>query len=192
MLKGASTIKNKQQSHSRYHIVRNAIKKDLVQFAIPALLVFILGLMVSARHGYDGMTETIFNLLLNPRSFHQLSIHELVGLVIFILSLTFAIIAVFTLKTFYSSALVIRENHKLIKHGVYKFTRHPIYLGVLTICVIALPVYTWSIYSFLIMLILIPIFLNRIRIEENLLIEEFGDEYLKYRKTTKKLVPFIY
>jgi protein-S-isoprenylcysteine O-methyltransferase Ste14 len=55
-----------------------------------------------------------------------------------------------------------------------------------------LPVYAASLYGFLTMLVLIPIFLNRIRLEEKLLTEEFQDEYQKYKKTTKKLIPFIY
>ena len=46
--------------------------------------------------------------------------------------------------------------------------------------------------GFVIMTALIPLFLNRIRMEEKLLTEEFGDAYKKYRETTKKLVPFVY
>jgi len=34
--------------------------------------------------------------------------------------------------------------------------------------------------------------LFRIQVEENLLIEAFGEEYLEYRKRTKKLLPHIY
>jgi len=55
-----------------------------------------------------------------------------------------------------------------------------------------LPVYAASMYGFLISLLLIPIILNRIRLEEELLTEEFQDAYRKYKETTKKLIPFIY
>jgi protein-S-isoprenylcysteine O-methyltransferase Ste14 len=47
-------------------------------------------------------------------------------------------------------------------------------------------------YGFLISLLLIPIVLNRIRLEEELLAEEFQDAYQKYKESTKKLIPFIY
>ena len=43
-----------------------------------------------------------------------------------------------------------------------------------------------------VMLLVIPLFLNRIRIEERLLIEEFGAEYEAYIEATEKLVPRIY
>jgi protein-S-isoprenylcysteine O-methyltransferase Ste14 len=39
---------------------------------------------------------------------------------------------------------------------------------------------------------LIPIFLNRIRMEEEMLTEEFGDAHRMYMETTRKLIPFIY
>jgi hypothetical protein len=37
----------------------------------------------------------------------------------------------------------IREDHQLITHGIYRFTRHPIYLGALLVS-IGVPVYASS------------------------------------------------
>jgi protein-S-isoprenylcysteine O-methyltransferase Ste14 len=39
---------------------------------------------------------------------------------------------------------------------------------------------------------LIPIFLNRVRMEERLLTEEFGDAYRRYKEATSKLIPLVY
>jgi protein-S-isoprenylcysteine O-methyltransferase Ste14 len=97
-----------------------------------------------------------------------------------------------TLKRFYASTLIIRHDHQLITHGLYRFTRHPIYFGAIIAVVIAVPVYASSLYGFLTLSVLIPIILNRIRIEERLLTEEFGDAYRTYQETTSKLIPFIY
>jgi protein-S-isoprenylcysteine O-methyltransferase Ste14 len=50
-----------------------------------------------------------------------------------------------------------------------------------------------SLYGFVIMLVIIPpIILNRIRIEEKILVSRFGQEYLEYTHKTKKLIPYIY
>jgi protein-S-isoprenylcysteine O-methyltransferase Ste14 len=87
--------------------------------------------------------------------------------------------------------LVIREGHQLITHGIYRFVRHPMYLGVILV-VSGLPVYAASLHVFFAMLVLIPIILIRITLEEKLLLEEFQDAYQEYRETTKKLIPFIY
>ncbi len=96
-----------------------------------------------------------------------------------------------TLWRNYSQTVVIREDHQLITHGIYRFTRNPMYLGGIMV-ITGLPVYVASLYGFLTSLVLIPIILNRIRLEERLLTEEFGETYHTYKKATRKLIPFIY
>jgi protein-S-isoprenylcysteine O-methyltransferase Ste14 len=83
------------------------------------------------------------------------------------------------------STLIISEDHQLITHGNYRFTRNPMYLGGIMVFT-GLPVYAASLYGFLTSLVLTPIILNRIRLEEELLREEFQDAYQKYKKATKK------
>ena len=96
-----------------------------------------------------------------------------------------------TLWQNYSGFVVIKEGHQLITHGIYHFTRNPIYLGAIMVFA-SLPVYAASGYGFLVMLAIIPILLYRIKMEENILAEHFGDEYEVYRNTVKKLIPFLY
>jgi len=176
---------------ARHGIVRNAIREDLLYFAIPAILVFFAGLVISARDGYDGLVAKMWELVRQPESLYLLSVQNIVGLALFIVGLTTALVAVVTLRWSYSSTLVIREDHQLITHGIYRFTRHPVYLGVI-IAIIGVPVYASSLYGLLAMSALIPILLNRIRIEERMLADEFGDAYRTYKESTSKLIPFIY
>jgi len=96
-----------------------------------------------------------------------------------------------TLWRNYSGTVLIREDHQLITHGIYRFTRNPIYLGGI-MAITGIPVYVASLYGFLSSLVLIPIVLNRIRLEERLLTEEFQDAFVSYKETTRKLIPFIY
>lgn len=175
----------------KHRIVRHAIKEDLLYFAIPAILIFFAGMVVSARDGFDGLVSKILELVKQPGLVRFLSIGNAFGLTLFILGMTVALVAVGTLRAFYHSTLIIREDHQLVTHGIYRYVRHPVYLGVI-IAIIGIPVYTSSLYGFLIMLALIPVILNRIRLEERLLTEEFGEAYLEYKATTRKLIPFIY
>ncbi len=176
---------------TRHRIVRNAIREDMLYFALPALLVFTAGLVVSAMDGYDGLLGKIWELVRQPENLQLLSVQRIPGLALVVIGFTIALVAHLTIRWFYSSTLIIREDHQLITHGIYRFTRHPIYLGVI-IALIGVPVYVSSLYGLLIMSALIPIFLNRIRMEERLLTEEFGDAYRAYKETTSKLIPFIY
>jgi protein-S-isoprenylcysteine O-methyltransferase Ste14 len=171
--------------------VRKTIQKDILLFGIPAFTVFLLGLIVSGRDGYDGLVGTIWDLIKHPENLRLLSAWNIAGLSLFIVGLSIAVVAAGTLKQFYSSTLVTREDHQLISHGVYRFVRHPLYFGVL-IAIMGAPVYAPSPYGFLILSLLIPIFLFRIKMEEDMLTEHFGDEYQVYRKATKKLIPFLY
>ncbi len=91
----------------------------------------------------------------------------------------------------YSYGLRTLRDQKLVQRGVYKYVRHPITLAAL-IYTPAIPLALSSVYGFLVMLLLIPLFLYRIGIEETMLLEKFGCEYHDYMRKTKKLIPFLY
>ena len=168
--------------------MRKIVKEDLLGFALPALIVYPAGAAVTVwdlvvrLEGLDHVSSQSLNLL---------SLRGIIGLALVASGLVLNLVAAGTLRRLYSSTLIIRSDHRLITHGVYRFTRHPIYLGLIMVS-IGMPVAVSSLYGLLIMLLLIPIVLNRIRMEERMLIGEFGDEYRAYQRATKKLVPFIY
>ena len=83
------------------------------------------------------------------------------------------------------------EDHILITDGLFKYIRHPLYLGGI-FQYVGGPFLFTSFISLIFMLMLIPIILLRIQIEEKMLLEEFGEEYEEYKKRTKLLIPFIY
>jgi len=172
---------------ARHGIVRNAIRKDLLQFAIPAIIIFFMELIFCAD-SLTGIWGTSWGLVKQPQNLSMFPVLRIVGLALFIIGLTIMIVGQATLRRNYSGTVVIREDHQLVTHGIYRFTRNPIYLG-LIIVITGLPVFAASMYGFLISLVLIPIILNRIRLEEELLTEEFQDAYQKYKETTKKLIP---
>jgi protein-S-isoprenylcysteine O-methyltransferase Ste14 len=88
--------------------------------------------------------------------------------------------------------VAITDAAKLRTNGIYKRIRHPGYLGILMI-VTGFSSLMSSYYSFLVLAI--PVLLAiiyRIRVEEKVLISEFGDSYLNYMAGTKRLIPGIY
>ena len=167
----------------------------MLYFALPGLTVFIIELQFcareGARNGLSGFWGTVWSLVKQPQNLSRFSVLSIIGLALIIIGLIIMIVGQVTLFRNYSGTVVIRENHQLITHGIYRFTRNPMYLGGIMV-VTGLPVYVASLYGFLTSLVLIPIILNRIRLEEKLLTGEFQDAYQKYKETTKKLIPFIY
>ena len=173
----------------RHGIVRNAIRKDVFYFALPAVTVFFIELVFCAS-ALPRFWGTIWDLITHPQNLFVFPVSTVVGLALFVVGLTIMLVGQITLWRNYSGTVVIRKDHQLITHGIYRFTRNPMYLG-LIMAVTGLPVYAASLYGFLASLVLIPIILNRIRLEEKLLSAEFQDAYQSYKETTKRLIPFI-
>ena len=96
------------------------------------------------------------------------------------------------LGTNWSITLQVREHHQLITQGVYKSIRHPMYSALFLYSlgqVLVLP--NWIAGpSYLITFGILFVF--RIRDEERMMLEEFGDEYATYMTKTKRLVPGIW
>ena len=87
--------------------------------------------------------------------------------------------------------LLITDEHNLITDGVFGRIRHPLYLGRIT-WDFGIALLFSSLWGAVLMAISALLFLIRIRVEEEMLIEEFGDAYLEYRKHTKTVIPYIY
>ena len=113
------------------------------------------------------------------------------GLGLFWIGVYIRVVTMRTLGKYFLTDLRTLQNHTLIKHGIYKHIRHPAYLGTVLFS-IGISLIFSSLYGFLLMLVLFPSYLYRIRIEESVLLEEFGDEYREYMKKTKQIIPFIY
>lgn len=105
----------------------------------------------------------------------------LTGVVIFILGTIIAVWAKVTMGKFWGvPAQMRKDQNKLLKHGPFRYSRNPIYVGL----VMGLIGYGLALQSYFIFLALIPIFYFNYAAqkEEALLEKHFGAEYLKYKK----------
>ena len=114
------------------------------------------------------------------------------GLILIILGLIIRWIAILKLKSMFTVNVAIQENHKIVKSGIYRAIRHPAYLGsLLSFLGLGIALVNWL----SIVIIFIPIlfsFINRIQVEEKVLTDAFGEEYLNYSNNTYRLFPGIY
>jgi len=83
------------------------------------------------------------------------------------------------------------KEHHLVKDGLYKQIRHPLYLGELLRNLGFVVIFS-SIYGILIVLLASLFLFFRIEIEEKMLITIFGEEYKEYKRNTKKIIPYMY
>jgi protein-S-isoprenylcysteine O-methyltransferase Ste14 len=109
-----------------------------------------------------------------------LNIFSYIGLILLVPSILLFTVARIQLG---GSFQVSAEANKLVKTGIYKKLRHPIYLfGALVVLGIIFITHTFPII--LILAIVIAMQIKRIKQEEKVLTEKFGNEYLEYKKQT--------
>jgi protein-S-isoprenylcysteine O-methyltransferase Ste14 len=114
------------------------------------------------------------------------------ALLVFSLGLGLRFHAVFSLGRFFSTTAVTQDQHILIEQGAYRWIRHPAYSGLL-ISFFAAGLAMGDILAMLFLLSpIIYVLTQRIRVEEQSLIEHFGQLYYDYCQRTKKLIPWVY
>lgn len=100
--------------------------------------------------------------------------------------------AILILGRYFTTTVSVQKNQKVVDYGPYRFVRHPSYLGLFIILTgIGLALHTWG--GIIVLLILNGLALGyRIHIEEKFLVSELGDDYVRYMKRTKRLIPFVF
>ncbi|MEE3465851.1 MAG: isoprenylcysteine carboxylmethyltransferase family protein [Candidatus Cryptobacteroides sp.] len=94
-------------------------------------------------------------------------------------------------NTYLSRTIEVQENQKVIDTGLYGIVRHPMYMAT-TVLFLAMLLVLASPFSFLIMLLYIPLIARRIKNEEKVL-EEGLDGYREYKQKVKhKVIPYIW
>ena len=113
------------------------------------------------------------------------------GLIVFATGLVIRWVSIIQLDRGFTVDVTIIKDHSLKTDGIYKTIRHPGYLGLLLIC-LGLSIAMNSVISLLI--VSIPIYVAicyRIKIEESILIDAFGDHYRQYILNSHQLLPMV-
>jgi len=114
------------------------------------------------------------------------------AIAILILGLVIRAVALFNLGKAFSANVAVRSGQKLNRIGLYRFVRHPSYLGLeLILLACALHARNWAGFA----VVLIPptlAVLYRVHVEEAALRLAFDADYVDYSRNTKRLIPGIY
>lgn len=113
------------------------------------------------------------------------------GVVLTLAGLGFSAWARIHLGRFWSSMVMIKVGHQLVRTGPYRFVRNPMYTGILTAWIGA-AIAIGVLGGFYVLGVVLAAIWVKIRSEEEILLGKFGEEYLKYRKDVKAaLIPFL-
>jgi protein-S-isoprenylcysteine O-methyltransferase Ste14 len=159
------------------------VKKNYIQsYEFLRLLLLIIGVIIIPLVSYFKFSE--YNIKINE--------NFIIIPIILITICALILINIYNeLGKNYSFTLQIKNDHKLIKTGMYKYIRHPMYL-VLILFGISQMLFLPNKIGILPILFIIPLFLYfRIKGEEKMLLNTFGEEYKQYIKESKMIIPFI-
>lgn len=152
-------------------------KKSLLYIWITIL--FSIGMAVFAA------TISIFQISLAIWPF-------ILGVILIYTGIVFRYIAIRTLGKYFTVDVAIHKDHQLIRHGFYRYLRHPSYTGSL----ITFLGFGFSLNNYLSLALgFLPVLISmiyRIRIEEKVLVCKFRTEYKEYQKDSWRLIPWIY
>ena len=113
------------------------------------------------------------------------------GIAVMAAGIVFRQWAIAVLGRYFSAVIGVQSEQKVVQSGPYRWIRHPSYTGVL-IFVVGMG---FALQSWAAVLVNIAIFAvaygSRIIIEEKVLVRELGEEYVEYRKHTKRVIPYL-
>jgi protein-S-isoprenylcysteine O-methyltransferase Ste14 len=110
------------------------------------------------------------------------------GLTLAIAGFLIVVVAIIQLNKNLTPFPTPKDGSELIKAGLYKLVRHPIYTGII-LTVTGYSLYRESLWKLLVSLLLAVLFYYKSKYEEGLLRRRYND-YEDYMKTTGRFFPF--
>jgi protein-S-isoprenylcysteine O-methyltransferase Ste14 len=110
--------------------------------------------------------------------------------VLCLIGLAFALWARVILGSNWSGVVTLKEGHELVERGPYRFVRHPIYTGILSMF-FATALALGHLGGFAGTLLMFASFWIKLRDEEQLMLQQFPDRYADYRQRAKRIIPFV-
>jgi len=118
----------------------------------------------------------------------QASIVAVIGLLLTLGGLIFAVWARIALGANWSGTVTIKSGHNLIRRGPYRRIRHPIYTGLL-ISLVGTVMLQGELRAFLGFALVLFALYRKAKREERFLAEEFGEGFAEHAKHTGMFLP---
>lgn len=131
--------------------------------------------------------------LLNMRYWFNepFAIHQIISWFLLLCSLFLMMHGFYWLRLIGKPKRNIEDTTVLVKQGVYKYVRHPLYSSLFIGC--------WGVFfkrpsvtGVLLAAFVSIAVIATVKVEERENLKKFGDEYSEYMRSTKMLVPFLF
>ncbi len=109
------------------------------------------------------------------------------GAAVFALGVGLRAVSFSQLGRFYNPAVTLHDDHQLVTTGLYSHARHPLYAGSLCLFLGFPLAFSSAVGLGLFLILALPVFAWRIRVEERALAAHFGQAWEQYRTRTPAL-----
>jgi protein-S-isoprenylcysteine O-methyltransferase Ste14 len=113
------------------------------------------------------------------------------GFAITAAGIAFAIWARLSIGRNWSGTVTVKQDHELVRSGPYSLVRHPIYSG-LSLALLGTALGVGEVRCLLAFVLCLFEFKRKSLLEERFMIEQFGAQYVQYRREVKGLIPFVW
>ncbi len=167
---------------------------SIITFGLPALGLGLVGVSLAfafpaVARGSHSEPDWYFRFVLGSA---DIGVINVLGLALAWGAFPIRFAAKRALGKFYTINVAILQDHQLIESGIYRYVRHPLYLGILMFY-IGLPLIISSVFGLLV--VTLPATIGsfyRMRLEERALVSRFGERYLAYAERTARLIPYVW
>jgi protein-S-isoprenylcysteine O-methyltransferase Ste14 len=129
---------------------------------------------------------------IRPAAFHKSILSLVLSMLLGPLSVALVWIATRHLGRQWRYTAALRENHELIQTGPYRWLRHPIYASMLGMMLATGFCWTWWPQFIAAIAVFIAGTEIRIRAEDRLLADHFGERFVVYRARTRAYITFLH
>jgi protein-S-isoprenylcysteine O-methyltransferase Ste14 len=168
--------------------------------AFGTVLIILFSWFLSIRyrrfHGiarFFAFESILILFLLNYRYWFQnpFCLRQLISWVLLLLSIYVVIDGYFTLTRNGKPDRNFENTSVLVKSGIYKYIRHPLYLSVFLLGTGIMLKETDTIRIILGLVNMIAVYITS-RIEEAEMLAKFGDSYRQYMSESRMFIPFVF
>ena len=117
-----------------------------------------------------------------PKWPFQFAYAPLIGSIMSGFGMVVLLFSLLQLNTSLSPFPAPKKDAKLVTDGIYKYMRHPIYIGILLLC-FGISLFQQDISKLLVSILLSLLFYFKSSYEETLLVEKYGSAYEEYRSS---------
>ena len=122
----------------------------------------------------------------------QWSVMRTFGILLAIAGLAFRIWSIRTLGRFFTSTVMVQNDQRVVDTGPYRLLRHPSYSGAIAAAIGTCLVLGSAFGALAVLVFVIPAYVHRMRAEEQALGMKLGEAYVRYMRSTWRLVPYVY